>query len=525
MKFPRCSGVLLHPTSLPSPYGIGDLGDDAYKFADFLAESAQHLWQLLPLAPTGFGDSPYQCFSAFAGNPLLISPDKLVEQGLLKESDLQPVPRLSAEKVNFGKVIEYKKKLLQEAYETFKVTTDVALRTDFLAFCQRSSGWLDEYALFRVIKDEHQGASWNNWEKALAHRNKEALDEVRERLGDQIESEKFLQYLFFKQWAALRDYCHSLKISIIGDTPIFVAYDSADVWEHPELFKLNADGDPTVVAGVPPDYFSATGQLWGNPLYNWDRMKLDGYKWWIDRFRAMLEVVDIVRIDHFRGFAACWEIPAGDKTAQRGRWVEVPGRDFFATLKKELGELPIIVEDLGVITPDVEALRDDFLFPGMRVLQMGFGTDACNIDLPHNHVANAVVYTGTHDNDTALGWFNSKAGAGSTRDASQIEIERQRCMRYFKSNGKEINWDFIEAAMSSVCDIAIVPLQDILGLGSKSRMNLPASNEGNWSWRFKPDSLTAEIAARLKDLVSFYGRDNAWVPTHQQSAHLMAQGR
>ncbi|MBX9688586.1 MAG: 4-alpha-glucanotransferase [Candidatus Obscuribacterales bacterium] len=513
MKFPRCSGVLLHPTSLPGPYGIGDLGAEAYQFVDFLADSGQHLWQLLPLTPTGFGDSPYQCFSAFAGNPLLISPEKLVEQGLLNEKDLQPLPRFSVEKVNFGKVIEYKKKLLLQAFENFKSTTETALRADFLAFCHRMAGWLEDYALFRVLKEEHGGEPWNRWEKALSHRDKNTLTEAKDRLSDQLEAEKFFQYLFFKQWYALREYCHSKKVSIIGDTPIFVAYDSADVWEHPELFKLNQDGEPTVIAGVPPDYFSATGQLWGNPLYDWEEMSKDGYKWWIDRFKAMLDVVDIVRIDHFRGFAACWEIPFGDKTAQRGRWVEVPGREFFTALKKELGEVPIIVEDLGVITPDVEALRDDFGFPGMRVLQMGFGTDSCNIDLPHNHVRNAVVYTGTHDNDTAVGWFNSKAGAGSTRDASQITVERERCMRYFKSNGKEIHWDFIEAAYSSVCDLAIIPLQDILGLGSRSRMNLPASTEGNWCWRFKSDNLSPELSGRLKNLIEFYGRDNAYQPS------------
>ena len=509
MKFPRCSGVLLHPTSLPGPYGIGDLGEDAYKFADFLADSGQHLWQLLPLAPTGFGDSPYQCFSAFAGNPLLISPGKLVEHGLITEADLQPIPRFTAEKVNFGKAIEYKKKLLAVAFDNFKSTTDTSLRADFLGFCNKHSSWLDNYALFRVLKEEHNGASWDVWPKELSKRDKAALGQAELRLQDQIEAEKFFQYLFFKQWSALREYCHSKQIRIIGDTPIFVAYDSADVWEHPEIFKLDSEGKPTVIAGVPPDYFSATGQLWGNPLYDWDAMKKDNYKWWIDRFRAMLEVVDIVRIDHFRGFAACWEIPGGDKTAQRGRWVEVPGRDFFATLKEVLGDLPIIVEDLGVITPDVEALRDDFMFPGMRVLQMAFGTDACNIDLPHNHVKNAVVYTGTHDNDTATGWFNSKAGSGSTRDASQIAAEQNRCMRYLKSNGKEIHWDFIEAAYASVCDIAIVPLQDILGLGSKSRMNLPASTEGNWSWRFKSEGLTDELSGKLKEMIIFYGRDNA----------------
>lgn len=512
MKFPRSCGVLLHPTSLPGPYGIGDLGDEAFAFAEFLAAAGQHLWQLLPLAPTGFGDSPYQCFSAFAGNPLLISPNKLLEQGLLEEDDLQPLPRFPADRVNFGKVIEYKKRLLSLAFENFKRTTETSLRADFLAFCHRSSSWLEDYALFRALKDEHNGAAWNQWEKALALRNPDALAEARERHIDSIESEKFLQYVFFKQWSALREHCHSLKISIIGDTPIFVAYDSADVWKHPELFKLNKDGEPTVVAGVPPDYFSATGQLWGNPLYDWDKMRADGFKWWIDRFRAMLDTVDIVRIDHFRGFAACWEIPAGDKTAQRGRWVEVPGREFFSKLKADLGDVPIIVEDLGVITPDVEALRDDFEFPGMRVLQMAFGTDACNIDLPHNHVRNAVVYTGTHDNDTAVGWFNSKAGEGSTREASQIESERKRCLRYFKSAGKEINWDFIEAACSSVCDIAIIPLQDLLGLGSKARMNLPASNEGNWTWRYKKEALDSELSDRLKELVEFFGRDNAFNP-------------
>ncbi|MBX9722722.1 MAG: 4-alpha-glucanotransferase, partial [Candidatus Obscuribacterales bacterium] len=357
MKFPRCSGVILHPTSLPGPYGIGDLGEEAYRFADFMAEAGQHLWQLLPLTPTGFGDSPYQCFSAFAGNPLLISPDKLVEHGLLEESDLQPVPRFSAEKVNFGKVIEYKKKILQRSYERFKATTETSLRSDFLAFCHRTASWLEDYALFRVLKDEHNGAPWYQWPKSYSLRDKATIAEAKEKFSDQIESEKFYQYLFFRQWTALREYCHTLKISIIGDTPIFVAYDSADVWEHPELFKLNADGEPIVIAGVPPDYFSATGQLWGNPLYDWEEMAKDDFAWWISRFRSMLEVVDIVRIDHFRGFAACWEIPGGDKTAQRGRWVEVPGRELFTTLKKELGDLPIIVEDLGVITPDVEALR------------------------------------------------------------------------------------------------------------------------------------------------------------------------
>lgn len=515
MKFPRTSGVLLHPTSLPGPYGIGDLGTEAYKFVDFLEASSQHLWQLLPLTPTGFGDSPYQSLSAFAGNTLLVSPEKLVEDGFLSAADLEPLPKFPADKVNFGKVIPYKKRLLEKAFENFGSTTDTSLRVDFLGFCQKAD-WLEDYALFRVLKEEHNGASWNTWEAALRRRDKEALDEARRNLSEKIDAEKFFQYLFFKQWHALKSYCNQHGVSLVGDMPIFVAYDSADVWVYPELFKLDAEGAPTVVAGVPPDYFSATGQLWGNPLYNWDHMRHDNFRWWISRFEAMLEVIDIIRIDHFRGFAACWEVPAGDKTAQRGQWVEVPGRELFTTLNEQLGDLPIIVEDLGVITPDVEALRDDFGFPGMRVLQMAFRSDSCNIDLPHNYIPNSVCYTGTHDNDTTVGWFNSKAGAGSTRDANQIKFERKHCLKYLKSNGEEIHWDMIEAALASVSNIAAVPLQDLLGLGSKARMNLPASQEGNWSWRFQADDLTKPIGKRLKEAVQTYGRDNVFEPVPHQ---------
>lgn len=512
MRFPRSAGILLHPTSLPGPFGIGDLGESAYRFVDFLSASGLYLWQLLPLAPTGFGDSPYQCFSAFAGNPLLISPQRLVDEGFLSEADLKPVPRFAADHVDFGRVIEYKKKLLAIAYENFTRSTDTILRVDFLSFCQKAASWLEDYALFRVLKDEHGGASWDTWEPALSRHEKSALESARGQFQEKVEAERFFQYLFFRQWSALKSYCREHRVSIIGDVPIFVAYDSADVWEHPEIFKLTESGQPTVVAGVPPDYFSATGQLWGNPLYNWDRMATDGFSWWIERIKATLDVVDIVRIDHFRGFAACWEIPAGDKTAERGRWVEVPGQELFSALTAAIPDLPMIVEDLGVITPDVEALRDGFGFPGMRVLQMGFATDAKNIDLPHNHVPNAVVYTGTHDNDTAVGWFASKPGTGSTRDAAQIEQERARCLRYLRSDGKEIHWDFIEAAFASVCGIAIVPLQDILGLGSESRMNLPASQEGNWSWRYKSGALGEKASKRLKVLSDLYDRAQAFQP-------------
>ena len=505
VRFSRSSGILLHPTSLPSRFGIGDLGNGAYRFVDFLVASAQSLWQFLPLGPTGFGDSPYQSFSAFAGNPLLISPQRLADEGFLSRDDIKRIPRFPAESVDYGRVIDYKNDLLRRAFENFNRTTETGLRADFLAFTQQASPWLDDYALFRALKDEHNGAAWNTWERELVKRDRTALASARERLRNEIEAQKFYQYLFFKQWAALKAYCQEHRIKLVGDIPIFVAYDSADVWAHPDMFKLNDSGNPIVVAGVPPDYFSKTGQLWGNPIYDWGRMRANGYRWWIERLHATLEVVDIVRIDHFRGFAACWEIPAGDKTAERGRWVEVPGREIFTVLKGAFGQLPIIAEDLGVITPDVEALRDDFGFPGMRIVQFAF-RNLINTDLPHNYVPNTVVYTGTHDNDTSVGWFNSQAGAGSTRDAAQIEREREFCLQYLNSDGREINWDFIRCAMASVGDTAIVPLQDVLGLDSRARMNLPASTEGNWRWRFRQEALTGNLKDRLKQLTELYVR-------------------
>lgn len=505
MSFSRSSGILLHPTSLPGRFGIGDLGEGAYRFVDFLVVTGQSLWQVLPLGPTGFGDSPYQCLSSFAGNPLLISPQRLVDEGFLEKDDLKPTPRFPAEQVDYGRVIEYKNALLEKAFSNFNRTTDTSLRADFLGFIHQADGWLDDYALFRALKDEHGGAAWNNWELGLARRERSVMADALARLRDKIDAQKFYQYLFFKQWDALKRYCHRHSIKIVGDVPIFVAYDSADVWAHPDFFKLNDAGNPITVAGVPPDYFSKTGQLWGNPIYDWDRMRANGFKWWMDRLRATLQVVDIVRVDHFRGFAACWEIPAGDKTAERGRWVEVPGREIFTILKSDFGELPIIAEDLGVITPDVEALRNDFGFPGMRILQFAF-RNSTNTDLPHNYVHNTVVYTGTHDNDTAVGWFNSKAGAGSTRDAAQIERERRFCLQYLHSAGEEIHWDFIRAAMASVADTAIIPLQDVLGLGSEARMNLPASTEGNWRWRFRQDALTGDLKKRLKQITELYVR-------------------
>ena len=483
----RSSGILLHPTSLPSPFGIGDLGPEAYKFVDFLAAAGQSLWQVLPLGPTGYGDSPYASYSAFAGNTRLISPEELAREGLLDQADLAN---------------QLKADLLRGAYERFRTTDQTDLRSGFEAFMHQQAYWLDDYALFRALKDEHGGAAWTEWNSV-----EDRTAGARERLKPQIEAQKFSQFLFFRQWFALKKYANDRGIKIIGDFPIFVAHDSADVWTNPEQFKLDAKGKPLVVAGVPPDYFSSTGQFWGNPLYNWERMRADGFKWWIERVRALFAMVDIARVDHFRGFAASWEIPGGDRTAERGRWVETPGRELFNTIREALGELPIIAEDLGVITPDVVALREDLGFPGMRVLQFGFGSgDPKSINLPHNYVPDAVAYTGTHDNDTAVGWFNSVAGKGSTRTAKQIAEEQQFCLDYLNTTGEEIHWDFIRCVWGSVANTAIAPLQDVLGLGTEARMNLPNSNQGNWSWRFEPGALTMDIAERLKGLTQLYAR-------------------
>jgi 4-alpha-glucanotransferase len=506
MSFPRASGILLQPTSLPGPFGIGDLGDEAYRFADFLVAGGQSLWQVLPLGPTGYGDSPYACYSAFAGNTLLISPEKLFEEGLLAKTDLDEIPALPTERVDFEGVHKAKEIVLAKAFARYQRTTDTELRSAFETFAEQNASWLDDYALFRALKSAHAGQAWHEWERPLVGREPTALARSGEGLHNQIEAHKFFQFIFFKQWFALKAYCNERDISLVGDIPIFVAHDSADVWTNPDQFKLDERGRPTVVAGVPPDYFSATGQFWGNPLYDWDRMLADGFKWWIERVRATLQTVDIARIDHFRGFAACWEIPGDDKTAERGRWVEAPGRELFTAIRGALREIPIIAEDLGVITPDVEKLRDDFGFPGMRILQFAFSSDPKNIDLPHNYHRNVVVYTGTHDNDTSVGWFNSVAGAGSTRTEAQISSERNFGLEYLNTNGQEIHWDFIRAALSSVADTAIVPLQDLLGLGTEARMNLPNSTQGNWSWRFKQDALTEDQSQRLRSMTDTYGR-------------------
>ncbi|MGC2237586.1 MAG: 4-alpha-glucanotransferase [Pyrinomonadaceae bacterium] len=508
MAFPRASGVLLHPTSLAGKYGIGDLGAEAYKFVDFLEKAKQTYWQVLPLGPTGYGDSPYQCFSAFAGNTNLISPEKLVEDGFLTEDETNQKPDFPEGRVDFGKLYDWKNWILPKAYERFRLTTSVDLRGKFETFSQEQAAWLDDYTLFRAIKKSQNQASWQNWDKPLKLRDEAALAKAREDLREEIQAQKFQQWLFFRQWNELKNYCHSKNIKIVGDVPIFVALDSADVWCNPSQFKLAEDGSPKTVAGVPPDYFSETGQLWGNPIYNWEQMQKDDFRWWIRRVKATLNTVDIVRVDHFRGFAASWEVPGGDTTAQNGRWVNVPGKELFETLKTELDDLPFWAEDLGVITPDVEELRDSFGFPGMRILQFAFGGDADNHDLPHNYIKNCVAYTGTHDNDTTVGWFNSKAGSGSTRDDRQIRREREFCLDYLKSDGREIHWDFIRAVWESVADTAIAPMQDLLGSGNEARMNLPASSSGNWFWQCKEGDISDEIADRLRGLTEIYGRAN-----------------
>jgi 4-alpha-glucanotransferase len=508
MRFPRSSGILLHPTSLPGRYGIGELGLEAYRFVDQLERGRQSLWQVLPLGPTGYGDSPYQSFSAFAGNTLLISLDLLVKEELLTAEDLASAPAFAEDRVDFGLVIEFKNAQLERAYERFKQTGNARLRHAFEVFQGYAASWLDDYSLFRAIKNHQDGKVWSEWDEELALREAAAIARAHRELDDEIEAQKFYQFLFFRQWAALKKYSNQKGVSIVGDIPIFVSYDSADVWTHPDLFKLDEHGKPVVVAGVPPDYFSRTGQLWGNPIYDWDRMRRDEFAWWTERVRASFEMMDILRIDHFRGFAATWEIPAGHETAEHGRWVKVPGRDLFSTLRREFGgDLPIIAENLGLITPDVEQLRREFGFPGMRILQFGFSSDADNKFLPHNYEHVDVAYTGTHDNDTTVGWFEAAEGVGSTRSAAQITREREYCLKYLDADGHEISWAFIRAVFASVAGIALIPLQDVIGLGTDARMNLPASTSGNWDWRYRAGDLKDEMMMRLADLSETYGRN------------------
>jgi 4-alpha-glucanotransferase len=506
-KNPRRSGILLHPTSLPGRYGIGELGPEAHRFVDFLAAAGQRLWQFLPLGPTGYGDSPYQCFSAFAGNPLLVSLDSLVEDGWLEAGDLAPAPEFAADSVDYDAVAAFKLPLLDRAFRRFESGAEPAARRAFEAFREANASWLDDYALYMAVKEAQGGTEWTQWQPDIARRRPQALARWREERAGAVRAREFGQYLFFRQWQRLRERSRERDVALMGDIPIFVARDSADVWSHPELFQLEEDGRPRVVAGVPPDYFSATGQLWGNPLYDWDELARTRYAWWIERFRAAFGMVDLVRLDHFRGFEAYWEIPAGEETAVNGQWVKGPGAALFEALRQALGQLPIVAENLGVITPEVEELRERFGFPGMAILQFAFGRDPEAAEFqPHNYPRNRVVYTGTHDNDTTVGWWTSSGAGDSTRDADEVREERERALQYMDAEGREIHWAFIRAALASVADTAVVPLQDVLGLGSEARMNLPGRARGNWRWRFRPESLDDTIRDRLKRLAELYGR-------------------
>lgn len=498
MKFSRSGGILLHPSSLPGRYGIGDLGPQAYRFVDWLVSTGCKLWQVLPLGPTGYGDSPYQCFSAFAGNPYLISFDALIEDGFLTQEDFAEMPAFNESRVDFGLLIPWKLDLLQKVFSRLPSASE-NLRKEFKRFCKDNASWLDDYALFMSIKEANGGGAWSGWDEAIRKRKPAALKAARLEHAENILRHSFYQFLFFRQWKKLTTYAHEKGLTIVGDIPIFIAYDSADAWANPKLFFLDDESLPTVVAGVPPDYFSKTGQLWGNPLYKWSAHKRTGYEWWIERFRSVLSLVDIVRLDHFRGFAGYYEIPFGSLTAETGRWVTGPGKDFFQTLLpalsgKKAETLPIIAEDLGVITQDVADLRDSFNLPGMKILQFGF-VSPDDPFLPHNYRSNCVAYTGTHDNDTVRGWY-----------ATAPEHERDFARRYLGVSGSDISWDMIRSVWSSVAVYAVAPMQDMLDLGGEARMNFPSRLGGNWEWRMGDNDMSETLASRIREMNYLYLR-------------------
>ncbi len=494
MDFPRASGILLHPISLPGPFGIGDLGSQAYRFVDFLATTGQHLLQILPLGPLGYGNSPYQCLSAIAGNPLLINPEVLVEEGLLKPTDLESILAFPQDRVDYETVKQFKKHILKTSFTVFQKIKK-GQREPFEIFCEDNRAWLDVYAMFMSLREAHGFRAWNTWEPGIRKRQPKVLEVWERKLQNEILFHKYQQYQFFKQWHKLKKYCNDLEIKLIGDIPMFVSIDSDTVWSHPDAFYLDSEGIPTAVGGVPPDYFSKTGQLWGSPLYRWEIMEQDGYAWWAERFEAILRLVDIVRLDHFRGFESYWEVAADCKTSMKGQWIPGPGAELFEHVRKRLGAFPVIAEDLGNITPEVDNLRDKLEFRGTRVLQFAFGANGSSRHKPHNYPRNCVAYTGTHDNNTAVGWFSELK-----------KTEACEALRYMGSNGREVNWDLIRLAMMSCADTVIIPLQDVLGLGGEARMNRPGTVTGNWRWRFTPDMLTDNIKIRLKELTELYER-------------------
>jgi 4-alpha-glucanotransferase len=489
----RSAGVLLHPTSLPSRYGIGDIGPHAVSFLDWAAAAGMHIWQVLPLNPPGYGNSPYGCLSSFAGNPLLISPEELLREDLLEPEDVEDVPHFRSDHVEFSRVTEWKYALLHESFRRFRRREDLVREVEMFAAAERE--WLDDYALYMTLKRRHDGEPWWKWESRLAQRNRPALERIRRNHAEDVLFWQYVQWVFFRQWGEIREAAHARGVMIMGDVPIYVACDSADVWGHRDLFDLDEHGEPTVVAGVPPDYFSETGQRWGNPLYRWDAMRETDFHWWVSRVRISLRLADVVRLDHFRGFAAYWEIPAKEPTAVHGRWMPGPGRELFDAMREALGGLPLVAEDLGFITEDVHELRRVTGLAGMKILQFGFGQPD-SPHLPHRYDPHTVVYTGTHDNDTARGWF-----------ATASEEERSLAHAYLGCEIDDVASGLIRAAYTSVAETAIVPVQDILGLGSEARMNTPGAEHDNWSWRLLPGALTREHAEELRQLAEITGRE------------------
>ncbi len=494
MELKRSSGILLHPTSFPSADGIGDLGPQAYYWVDFLKNAGCSIWQTLPLGPTGYGDSPYQCFSAFAGNPYLVSSIILLDEGLLSSSDLADRPTFPGTGIDYGAAIQWKLKILDRAYENFK-KKDSPIHDEFKSFIEENNDWLSDFAAFMAIKEVQNGVRWTEWPKELKRSDSVGVMEFVSDHTDLITRHEFRQFLFFRQWQNLKKYANDKGITVIGDIPIFVSMDSSDVWSNPDLFYLDGEGNPTVVAGVPPDYFSATGQLWGNPLYKWPVHEKTGFEWWIKRVKATLKLCDIIRLDHFRGFCGYWEVPAQNKTAENGRWVEGPGEAFLNAIQSSLGNLPLIAEDLGEITKDVANLRDEYNLPGMKILQFAFSDDARNLFLPSNYVKNCIAYSGTHDNDTTIGWYQTAP-----------EKEKDFARRYFNTDGSNISWDMIREVWKSVAVYAIAPLQDFLCLGTEARMNYPGRPAGNWCYRFKSSDLTPDLAFRILDMNKTYNR-------------------
>lgn len=492
----RYSGILLHPTSLPSPYGIGDLGKGAYEFVDYLVEAGQKLWQTLPLGPTGFGDSPYQSFSAFAGQRLLISPQLLVQDGLLWVEDVQDVPDFPPRQVDYGWVLDYKNQLFEKAFNRFRNGAASDLVDQYEDFCKENEEWLPDYAFFMACKDLHQGRNWLEWERELVNPTEQVRAQYEKQLSREIQYYCFLQFIFFKQWKAVKAYANEKGIRIIGDIPIFVSLDSADVWANKSMFQLDSNGYPLAVAGVPPDYFSETGQLWGNPLYDWKKHEKDDFSWWIARIKQQLKLFDILRVDHFRGFEAYWAVPYGEATAINGEWCKAPGKKLFTAIEKAFGrKIPIWAEDLGVITPEVEELRDEFAFPGMKVLQFAFEDLEDNEMMPEHHVENGICYPGTHDNNTAIGWYQN------------IPMEsKKKVSKYTHAGGATVHWDLIRIALESKAKYTVIPMQDVLGLDSSARMNIPGVVARNWAWRFETSQIDEFWTKYLCKLTKENGR-------------------